>query len=75
MRKTLLVRPALLAIAEIDPDLTVLIGDFGLGSDAPLALDYRRFPAELHLSAYVGQKRAITEVAATFATFAAHLKR
>ena len=29
------------AIHEIDPDLTLIIGDFGLGSDAPLALDYR----------------------------------
>ena len=28
------------AAHEIDPDLTLLIGDFGLGSDAPFALDY-----------------------------------
>lgn len=29
------------AIHEIDPAFTLIIGDFGLGSDAPLALDYR----------------------------------
>ena len=29
------------AIEQIDPALTVEIGDFGLGSDAPIALDYR----------------------------------
>jgi hypothetical protein len=65
------------AIAEIDPDLTVLIGDFGLGSDAPLALDYRRFPAEPSLIRLRWAKEGNhwVEVAATFATFAAHLKR
>lgn len=25
----------------IDPDRTILLGDFGLGSDAPIVLDYR----------------------------------
>ena len=30
------------AAHEIDTDLTLLIGDFGSGSDAPIALDYRR---------------------------------
>lgn len=25
----------------IDPDRTIVLGDFGLGSDAPIALDYR----------------------------------
>src|SRR5277367_3861472 len=30
------------AAQEINPDLTMIIGDFGLGSDAPIALDYRQ---------------------------------
>ncbi|HKC51952.1 MAG TPA: hypothetical protein VKF60_14240 [Myxococcota bacterium] len=29
------------AIDEIDPARTLVIGDFGIGSDAPIALDYR----------------------------------
>jgi hypothetical protein len=29
------------AIHEIDPALALVIGDFGLGSDAPIILDYR----------------------------------
>jgi hypothetical protein len=29
------------AIHEIDPTLALVIGDFGLGSDAPIILDYR----------------------------------
>jgi hypothetical protein len=32
------------ALHEIDPGKTVIIGDFGLGSDAPIALDYRKNP-------------------------------
>ncbi len=32
---------AMWAPHEIDPALTLIIGDFGLGSDAPIALDYR----------------------------------
>jgi hypothetical protein len=34
------------AVNEIDPDRTALIGDFGLGSDAPIALAYRNELAE-----------------------------
>ncbi len=34
------------AVADIDPELTLIIGDFGLGSDACLALDYRYDPSE-----------------------------
>ena len=29
------------SIHEIDPALAVVIGDFGLGSDSPIILDYR----------------------------------
>jgi hypothetical protein len=28
------------AVSEINPDLTIVIGDFGIGSDAPLILKY-----------------------------------
>ena len=30
-----------MAVWDIDPELTVIIGDFGLGSDTAIALDYR----------------------------------
>lgn len=29
------------ALSEIEPDLTLVIGDFGAGSDAAIVLDYR----------------------------------
>ena len=34
------------AVSEIDPDRTLIIGDFGPGSDAPIALDYRKNTSE-----------------------------
>ncbi|GAA3265941.1 hypothetical protein Dvina_40845 [Dactylosporangium vinaceum] len=34
------------ALDEIDPELALVIGDFGLGSDAAIVLDYRRNPSE-----------------------------
>jgi hypothetical protein len=40
------------AIEEIAPELSINIGDFGLGSDAPVLLDYRAdrsTPAVIHL--------------------------
>src|SRR5262245_11736427 len=33
------------ALSEIDPDRAVIIGDFGLGSDAHIVLDYRTQPS------------------------------
>jgi hypothetical protein len=33
------------ALEQINPDLSIFIGDFGLGSDSPILLDYRRDPA------------------------------
>ena len=32
------------ALGELEPDLALIIGDFGPGSDAPILLDYRRRP-------------------------------
>lgn len=33
--------------AGIDPELSVVLGDFGLGTDAPIVLDYRSDPARV----------------------------
>lgn len=33
------------ALEQISPDLSIFIGDFGLGSDSPILLDYRQDPA------------------------------
>ena len=33
------------ALEQISPDLSIVIGDFGLGSDSPILLDYRQDPA------------------------------
>ena len=35
------------ALNEIDPERALIIGDFGLGSDAPIILDYRTSVPEL----------------------------
>lgn len=64
------------AIQEIKPDLTLIIGDFGLGSDAPLALDYSRMandPRVIRLR-WAQEGNHWVEVAATFDQFAAMLK-
>jgi hypothetical protein len=37
------------APSEIDFDLALVIGDFGLGSDAPILLDYREAPCVIRL--------------------------
>ena len=33
------------ALDQIDPERALVIGDFGLGSDAPIVLDYARHPS------------------------------
>ena len=33
------------ALDQIDPERAVIIGDFGLGSDSPIVLDYARNPS------------------------------
>jgi hypothetical protein len=60
-------------VEEIDPDLTLLIGDFGLGSDSPLALDYRRSatePCVIRLR-WAQEGNHWVELAPTFAGFVA----
>lgn len=64
------------AIQEINPDLTLVIGDFGLGSDAPLALDYSQNPEDPRVIRlrWAQEGNHWVEVAATFGQFAAMLK-
>jgi hypothetical protein len=64
------------AIHEIKPDLTLMIGDFGIGSDAGLLLDYSQTatdPRVLRLK-WAQEGNHWVEVAATFDQFANMLK-
>ena len=59
------------ALDEIDPELALVIGDFGLGSDAAIVLDYRRSadePAVLGL-AWSDEGNHWVELAASFDEF------
>ena len=63
------------AVSDVDPDATVLIGDFGLGSDAPFALDYRKSnnePAVIRLC-WAKEGNHWVEIAPNFKTFAAFI--
>ncbi|WP_434417594.1 hypothetical protein [Nannocystis pusilla] len=60
----------------IDPELALILGDFGLGSDAPIVLDYRSGPAQprvlrLRWSRREGNRWIVA--APDFAAFAAAL--
>ena len=64
------------AVNEINPDLTVLIGDFGMGSDAPIVLDYSRgtnAPTVIRLK-WSPDGNHWVELAPDLATFIAFLK-
>lgn len=64
-----------IALHEIDPDLTLLIGDFALGSEAPIALDYRHRidePSVIRLR-WAQDGNHWIEIAPTFRDFAAYL--
>lgn len=61
------------ATHEIEPSLTLIIGDFGLGSDAPIALDYREDrnnPSVIRLQWNLAEANHWVEVALSFAEFA-----
>jgi hypothetical protein len=65
------------ALDQIVPELTIEIADFGLGSDAPVALDYRdstEAPRVIRLQWRCGgQSNHLVQMAPNFATFAAVL--
>ena len=64
------------ALDEIDPELALVIGDFGLGSDAAIVLDYRRTrdePSVLRL-AWSRDGNHWVEAAPTFEEFARLLR-
>jgi len=65
------------ATHEITLELTLIIGDFGLGSDAPLALDYRPSPTKPRVIRlrWGNDGNHWVQVAETFGQFASHLKR
>jgi hypothetical protein len=63
------------AVHEIDPDRTVIIGDFGPGSDAAIALDYRggQEPSVIRLR-WATEGNHWVEVAPDLKTFVSFLK-
>ena len=64
------------ALSEIHPDLALVIGDFGPGSDAAIVLDYRRStnePSVMRL-AWSSRGNHWVEVAPTFEAFALALQ-
>lgn len=66
------------ALEQIRPEACIGIGDFGLGSDSPILLDYSQHPTEprvlrLQWSAYDGPNEWV-EMAGTFDEFADRLQ-
>src|ERR1700677_1899293 len=70
------------SIHEVDPSLALVIGDFGLGSDAPIILDYRcdrLNPSVFRLRWSTDEGKSVfsdnhwVKIADTFAEFAAFL--
>ena len=63
----------LVAPTELDCDLALDIGDFGLGSDAPILLDYRESPEAPRVirlrRSSLGRENHWVEMAADFVTF------
>ena len=64
------------ALTEIDPDLALVIGDFGSGSDTAIVLDYRRSPNEPSVMrlAWTSQGNHWVEAAPSFEAFAQALQ-
>jgi len=63
-------------LGNIDVDRTIIIGDFGMGSDAPIVLDYRLnavSPRVLRLRWSIGDENRWVVMAPDFATFVAGL--
>ena len=64
------------ATDELDPTLALVIGDFGLGSDAPIILDYRshEFDPKVLRLRWAKEGNHWVECANTFSEFAAYLR-
>jgi hypothetical protein len=64
------------ATNEIDPALALVIGDFGLGSDAAIILDYRtqEFDPKVLRLRWAEEGNHWVECAKTFSEFAAYLR-
>ena len=64
------------ALNEIDKDLALVIGDFGLGSDTAIVLDYRASPTEpsVKFLQWTDEGTRWAEVAPNFKAFAQALQ-
>lgn len=63
------------AIEEIDPDLSLIIGDFGLGSDTAIILDYRTETPRLRRLQWGENENHWVECGLSVAELAAHIRR
>lgn len=64
------------ALTELDPELALVIGGFGPGSDAAIVLDYRRTPSDPSVMrlAWDGTGNHWVQAASTFGDFARLLR-
>ncbi len=63
------------AISEIDPELSLVIGDFGLGSDTAIILDYRTDQPRLLRLQWGAQENHWVDCGLIIAELAAHVRR
>jgi hypothetical protein len=63
------------AIGEIDPDLSLIIGDFGLGSDTAIVLDYRTAHPRLLRLQWGADENHWVDCGLSIAELAAHIRR
>jgi hypothetical protein len=63
------------AIGEIDPDLSLIIGDFGLGSDTAIILDYRTLSPRLLRLQWGAHENHWVDCALSIAELAAHIRK
>jgi len=62
------------AIGEIDPDLSLIIGDFGLGSDTAIILDYRTGKSRLLRLQWGADENHWVDCGLSIAQLAAHVR-
>ena len=63
------------AIGEIDPGLSLIIGDFGLGSDTAIILDYRTDKPRLLRLRWGARENHWVDCGLSIAELAAHVRR